>query len=79
MLVQVLAKAAMELSQPTEDCDILSKKKVLKEKEREGNGGNLASRLLGRPLLRKPWEEIVRDRVKAKTRIISKVGRYIAV
>ena len=77
--VQVLATAAVELSQPTEDSGSLSVKKELKGMEKWGDGGSLTSRLLGHPQLRKPWEEIVRERVKSKTRLISKVGPWAGV
>lgn len=43
----------------------MKKKEELKGNENKG-GGHL-------PLVRKPWEDIIRDRVKSKTRLISKV------
>lgn len=60
----MLSAAAMELSKPTEESSFNVKK--------GDRAGHVTDRG-GRSLLRKPWEEIIRERVKAKTRLISKV------
>ena len=74
MPLQVLALAAVELSQPKE---AESSDPALKEVRGRREGGSdqtpqAASRMQP-TLMRKPWEDIIKERLKAKTRIISKV------
>ena len=59
----------MELSQPADRSDDFDIKKK-ETKRAESEVGGVSS------LLRKPWEDIIRERVKSKTRIISKVTNY---
>ena len=68
----------MELSQPKEEES--SSGPVLKEVRgrggREGQGCNQvpSASQMHHPLMRKPWEDIIKERLKARTKIISKVG-----
>ena len=75
MTLQVLASAAVELSQPKE---AESSGPVLKEvRERRERGSDQVTHSTSRmhpALMRKPWEGIIKERLKAKTRIISKAS-----
>ena len=70
----MLASAAVELSQPK---GVESSGPALKEvRGREGGGPQQPVPPSPSPssLVHKPWEDIIKERLKAKTKIISKVS-----
>ena len=75
--LQVLASAAVELSQPKE---VESSGPALKEVRGRREGGSdqvpQSAFRMHPALMRKPWEVIIKERLKAKTRIISKVTMH---
>ena len=72
----MLASAAVELSQPKEAESSGPALKEVRGKREEGGGPKPVSRMHPHPpfsLIHKPWEDIIKERLKAKTKIISKV------
>ena len=66
----------MELSQPKEAESSGPALKEVRVKREEGGRPQPVSRMHPHPpssLIHKPWEDIIKERLKAKTKIISKV------
>lgn len=64
----------MELSQPKEgESSDRALKEVRGRGERGQDSNQVSSASIHDPVMRKPWEDIIKERLKTKTKIISKV------